>query len=142
VKYFCKNEEDLMSHVKEQKKLVAAKRNNDKRNKLSCSRLAKHAEKLKTANASSTNDLVSVCSNHSTSNINEESLNEFIPIEKQNLAITAVEKVNFHFFNSCKEMFCQVQESETGVTQIKKRKNFPEASKVRNSLTLYALEII
>ena len=85
MKYFCKSEEDLITHIKEQKKMVAAKHNDDRLNKLRCTRHAKHAQKLEKANATSTNDLVSVGSNRSTRNLNEESLNEAIPIEKQQL---------------------------------------------------------
>jgi len=67
VKYFCKSEEDLISYIQEQKILVADKRNDDKRNKLRCTRNAKHAENLKKTTATSTKSLLSVSSIRSTS---------------------------------------------------------------------------
>ena len=72
VKYFCKSEEDLISYIQEQKILVADKRNDDNRNKLRCTRNAKHAENLKKTTATSTKSLLSVSSIRSTS---EESSN-------------------------------------------------------------------
>jgi len=102
VKYFCKSEEDLTSYIKEQKRLVADKRNDDKRNKLRCTRNTKHTEELIKTNATSMKNLQSVPSTRSTSNLNEVNLNVAIPIEKKNMARTAVEKVNLLDFNSFK----------------------------------------